>query len=123
MATVWDIQNELDAAVVETQRTTVRPSARKTACFTVIAVATGALFCLSNAAIGHIEEGVASASIIGIERVPRTDSAPKKPVRREREQYAPDALQGLSTHRLAQTFGGVFVPVEEDSASVDFNFG
>ena|ERR1017187_9597924 len=123
MATVWDFADSSDAPVVDTQRTRVRPRT-KTASFTVIAIAAGALFCLSDPGMLPFEQGLASIPVISVQKVLRTEAnPPRRPVRRERQQYAPDARDGLSTHRLAQTFTSVFTPVGEDSAGVDFSFG
>ena len=122
MATVWDFAAEFDAPIVNTQRTSVRAKSRM-ASFTVIAVTAGALFLLNDPAPSWVEAGVSSIPVIGIRRVLRTETPPTKPVRKEREQYAPDARLGLSTHRLAQTFNAVFVPLEEESAGVDYSFG
>jgi hypothetical protein len=122
MATVWDFACEVDTPVVNTQRTSVRAKSRA-ASFTVIAVTAGALFFVNDPAPSWVEPGVLSLSVIGIQRVLRSETPPPKPVRREREQYAPDARDGLSTHRLAQTFHAVFVPLEEESAGVDYSFG
>jgi hypothetical protein len=122
MATVWDFVSEFDAPIINTQRTTVRAKTKR-ASFTIIAVAAGALFCANDTALAWVEEGVASVPVIGVQRVLRTELPPKKPVRAARAQYAPDARDGLSTHRLAQTFGAIFTPVEEESPSVDYSFG
>jgi hypothetical protein len=123
MATVWDFANGFDAPVVDTQRTRVRPKT-KTASFAVIAMAAGALFCLSDPGVLSFEKGLTSIPVISVQKVLRAEpNPPKSPVRRERQQYAPDARDGLSTHRLAQTFTSVFTPVGEDPAGVDFSFG
>ena len=123
MATEWDIDNSFDEPLVDTQRTRVRPKT-KTALFSVFAITAGALFCLNDAGVLSVEKGLASLPVISIQKVPRPEAnLPKKPVRRERQLYAPDARDGLSTHRLAQTFSAVFTPVEEESAAVDFSFG
>jgi hypothetical protein len=123
MATVWDFADGFDALVVDTQRTRVRPKTQA-ASFTVVAIAAGALFCLSDPGTLSLERGLTSIPVIGIQKVLRTEANPPgRPVRRERRQYAPDARDGLSTHRLAQTFTSVFTPVGEDSAGVDFSFG
>jgi hypothetical protein len=123
MTTVWDFADSSDAPVVDTQRTRVRPRT-KSASFTVIAIAAGALFCLSDPGMLSFEQGLTSIPVISIQKVLRTEAnPPRRSVRRERQQYAPDARDGLSTHRLAQTFTSVFTPVGEDSAGVDFSFG
>ena len=70
-----------------------------------------------------VESGVASAPIIGTQTVLRTEVLPKRPIRKEQGQYAPDARDGLSTRRLAQTFDVIFRPVEEESETLDFSFG
>ena len=122
MATVWDFASEFDASGINTQNSSVRPKTKK-ASFTVIAVAAGGLFCMNDASPMWVESGVASAPIIGIQKVLRTELPPKSHIRKEGHQYDPDARDGLSTHRLCQTFSAVFAPVEEDSAPVDFSFG
>lgn len=122
MKTVWDVGPSVDALVVDTQQTRVRPKT-KAAAFTVIAVAAGALFCAAATPIVTRDLGWASSSVISVRSVPRTASSTMRPPRRVRDQYAPDARDGLSTHRLAQTFTALFTPVEETSADVDYNFG
>jgi hypothetical protein len=122
MATVWDVNEGFDPHFAYTQETRVRPTGRAS-CFSVIAMAVGAVF---SAPETHIlaAEGWASLPVITVCALPRTGGVPKKPVRRQRDQYAPDASDGLSTHRLAQTFSSVFTPVaDEDSVSIDFSFG
>ena len=123
MATVWDFVEGFGVPVVDTQRTRVRPRT-KTASFSVIAITVGAMFSALETRMVTVVDGWVSAPVISVRIVPRTEAGvPKKPVRREREQYAPDARDGLSTHRLAQTFSAIFTPVEEDSADLDFSFG
>jgi hypothetical protein len=122
MATVWDVTEGFDPQVAYTQQTRVRPTA-KVSCFSVIAIAVGAMFSAPETHILTVE-GWASLPVISVCAVPRTGGVPKKPVRRQRDQYAPDARDGLSTHRLAQTFSSVFTPVaNEDSVGIDFSFG
>ena len=103
--------------------TRVRPKT-KTASFSVIAITVGVMFSGLETRMVRVEDGWISAPVISVRIVPRTEAGvPKKPVRREREQYGPDARDGLSTHRLAQTFSAISTPVEEDSADLDFSFG
>lgn len=122
MATVWDVTDGFDVPVVDTQQTRVRPKTRS-ACISVIAIAIGAIFSGPEFHTLTVENSWVSLPVVSVRTVQRTAGVPKKPVRRERDQYAADARDGLSTHRLAQTFGSVFTPVEEDSADVDFSFG
>lgn len=122
MATVWDVTEGFDPQVVYTQQTRVRPKAR-VSCLSVIAIAVGAMFSAPETHTLAVE-GWASLPVISVCTVPRTDGLPKKPARRQRDQYAPDAREGLSTHRLAQAFSSVFTPVtSEDSVGIDFSFG
>jgi hypothetical protein len=120
MATVWDVTEGFDPQVVYTQRTRVRATA-KVSCFSVIATAVGAMI---SAPETHTVKGWSSLPVVSVCTLPRTAGVPPKPVRRQREQYAPDARDGLSAHRLAQTFSSVFTPVaDEDSVGIDFSFG
>lgn len=123
MATVWDVVGSVDALVVDTQQTRVRPKP-KTAAFSVIAVAAGAMFCATEAPIVTRDSGWVSSTVISVRSVSRIAPATTRPLaRRARDQYAPDARDGLSTHRLAQTFTALFTPVEEASADVEYRFG
>jgi len=124
VATIWDVVDSIDSPLVDTQQTHVRAKT-KSASISVVVIAAGALFCapqaMSSLAVGS---PFVSSSIIAIRTVPRGEgSTQKKPVRSERDQYAPDARDGLSTHRLAQTFGMICRPVEEESVDMDFSFG
>jgi hypothetical protein len=122
MATVWDVTEGIDAPVVDTQQTRVRPRT-KAPYFSVIALAVGAMCSTPETCTLTVDCGWVSLPVISVCTIPRTARVPMKPVRRERDQYAPDARDGLSTHRLAQTFSSIFTPSEEDSADVDFSFG
>lgn len=123
MATVWDLNDGFDTSVVDTQSTRVRPKT-PSAGFTVIALAAGAMFCASPIPVVTAEDSWVSAPTVRVWSVPRKVSdLPKKPIRREREQYATDARDGLSTHRLAQVFDSLFTPVQEESADIEFSFG
>jgi hypothetical protein len=123
MSTVWDVTDGFDKPIVDTQLTRVRPHT-KVGHFSVIAVAVGSMFSAPETRLLTVEDAWVSAPVISVQTVTRTQlGMSKKPVRSERGQYAPDAREGLSTHRLAQTFSSIFTPVEEDSAAVDFSFG
>ena len=122
MATVWEFAGGFDSPIVDTQSTRVRPRTKATS-FAVVAIAAGAFF-MNDPGTVWVDMGLASVPVVSVQKILRTEAnPPKKPVRRERQQYAPDARDGLSTHRLAQTFTSVFAPVDEESAGVDFSFG
>jgi hypothetical protein len=120
MSTVWDFGQELP--VVDTQGTHVRAKAR-TGSFTIVAMVAG-LFC-SSPPLMPVHEGVTSVPIVSVRKAVRAEAETpaKRPPRRSREYYAADTRGGLSTHRLAQTFDGLFRPVNEESIPVDFSFG
>jgi hypothetical protein len=122
MATVWDVTEGFDPQVGYKQQTRVRPAA-KVSCLSVIAIAVGAVFSAPETHTLAVQ-GWASLPVITVCTVPRSGGVPKRPARRQRDQYAPDARDGLSTRRLAQAFSSVFTPTaNEDSVGIDFSFG
>src|ERR1035441_11030761 len=113
MATVWDISETENRAALDTQPNRVR--APKSAAFSVIAVAVGAMVCASQAPVISHDPGCTSTNIISVQKVSRVAPAVKttNPGRRAREQYSPDAAAGMSTHRLAEVATHLFSPLEE----------
>lgn len=121
MATEWDLTGDICAPIIDTQPNRVR-SRPITASFTVIAIAAGAMFC-AEAPVVSCDPGWASANIISVETVARSEPAVSRSPRKSREHYSPDARAGMSTRRLADTVTTLFTPVEEPSVDVEYSFG